>query len=264
MDAGVPIKAPVAGIAMGLMMKNTDEYKILTDIQGPEDHHGDMDFKVAGTRKGVTAIQMDIKVGSIPLPILVKALIEAKNARLKILDVIEAEIAKPRENISPTAPKIITMQIKEDQIGSIIGPGGKTIKDIKEKTDVTEIDINDDGLIFITGKNDTTKKAKKIISDMTREYKAGEKFEGKVVKVLDFGIFVNIGYNTDGLVHISEIAPFRIDDIGDKFKEGDIVPVVIKEVDEKHRINLSIKQRDPEFAIPKGYKASFLATKKEE
>jgi len=253
MDAGVPIKAPVAGVAMGLMMENKDSYKILTDIQGPEDHHGDMDFKVAGTKNGVTALQMDIKVGSIPVDILVEALEHAKKARLKILEVIEKEIPAPRKEIALSAPKILVAQVKEDQIGLIIGPGGKTINGIKDKTGVEGIDIEDDGTVYITGKNGSAEEALTIISDMTREYKAGEKFEGKVAKVLDFGVFVNIGYNTDGLVHISEIAPFRINEIGDKFKEGDIVPVIIKEVDEKKRINLSIKAIDPSFAEKKGF-----------
>lgn len=247
MDAGVPIKSPVAGIASGLMMRNEKEYKVLTDIQGPEDHHGDMDFKVAGTRQGITAIQMDVKVNGIPLKILEEAFEKAKTARMQILDLIEKEIPKPRENISPNAPEILTLKIKQDQIGLIIGTGGKTIKEIKEKTEVEDITIEDDGTVFITGKNGTAKKALEIIFNMTREYKVGEKFEGEVTRVMDFGVFVKIAGNTEGLVHVSEIASFRIERISDYIKEGMIVPVVIKEIDDKKRINLSIKQLDPNF-----------------
>lgn len=247
MDAGVPIKSPVAGIASGLMMRNEKEYKVLTDIQGPEDHHGDMDFKVAGTRQGITAIQMDVKVNGIPLKILEEAFEKAKNARIQILDLIEKEISKPRDSISPNAPEILTLTIKQDQIGLIIGTGGKTIKEIKEKTEVEDITIEDDGTVFITGKNGTAKKARDIIFNMTREYKVGEKFEGEVTKVMDFGVFVKIAGNTEGLVHISEIASFRIDKITDYIKEGMIVPVIVKDIDEKKRINLSIKQVDPNF-----------------
>lgn len=247
MDAGVPISAPVAGIASGLMMKNSKEYKVLTDIQGPEDHHGDMDFKVAGTTKGVTAVQMDVKVDGIPLHVLEEAFEKAKQARLKILDVMLAEINLPRADISPNAPKILLVKIKVDQIGLVIGTGGKTINDIKEKTGVDGIDIEDDGTVYITGKNGTAEKAKKIIEDMTHEYKRGERFQGVVVKIAEFGAFVRIGGSTEGLVHISEIAPFRIDQVASYLKEGDVVPVIVKEIDERDRIKLSIKDADPNF-----------------
>jgi len=247
MDGGVPIKAPVAGIASGLMMRNEKEYKVLTDIQGPEDHHGDMDFKVAGTREGITAVQMDVKVGGIPLKILSEAFDKAKKARLQILDVIEKEIAKPREKISPNAPEIIVMKIKPDQIGLVIGSGGKTINEIRDVTKVEDITIEDDGTIFITGKNETAQKAKEIIYNMTREYLAGEKFEGEVVRLMDFGAFVKIGPNAEGLVHVSEIAPFRVERVETYIKEGDKVPVVVKEIDDKGRINLSIKSANPDF-----------------
>ena len=253
MDAGVPIKAPVAGIASGVMLSpNFDKdgkYTLLTDIQGPEDSHGDMDFKVAGTREGITAIQMDVKVGGIPVKILAEALGKAEKARLQILDVIEKAIAKPREDISPNAPKILTIKIKQDQIGLVIGSGGKTIKDIKEKTGA-EIDIEDDGTVFVTGKNGSAEKALEMIESMTHEYKKGERFEGVVVKILDFGAFVRIGHNAEGLVHVSEIAPFRVDQVSKYLKEGQTVPVVVKETDEKGRINLSIKQADPNFVKP--------------
>lgn len=264
MDGGVPIKSPVAGIASGLMMRERKarlvekfvdgisgskryEYKILTDIQGQEDHHGDMDFKVAGTRKGITAIQMDVKVNGIPLKILEEAFEKAKIARMQILDLIEKEIPTPRKEISLNAPKILTISIKQDQIGLIIGTGGKTIKEIKDKTGIEDISIEDDGTIFITGKNGTAEKAKEMIYNMTRDYRVGERFEGEVVKVLDFGVFVRIAGNIEGLVHISEIATFRIDRVSDYIKEGMKVPVIIKEIDEKKRINLSIKQADPNF-----------------
>ena len=264
MDAGVPIKAPVAGIASGLMMREAKpgmigklfgsknyEYKVLTDIQGPEDHHGDMDFKVAGTRTGITAVQMDVKVGGIPLQILAEAFEKAKIARFTILDVIEKAIPAPREKINPNAPEIIVMKIKPDQIGLVIGSGGKTINEIRENTGVEDITIEDDGSIFITGKNETAQKAKDIIYGMTREYKPGERFDGEVTRLMDFGAFVKIGPNSEGLVHVSEIAPFRVERVETYIKEGDKVPVVVKEVDEKGRINLSIKQADPNRFVKK-------------
>ncbi len=247
MDAGVPITRPVAGIASGLIMDGK-KYKILTDIQGPEDHHGDMDFKVAGTREGVTAIQMDVKVGGVPIAILSEALEKAKRARLHILDTMEKEISEPRKDISPNAPKIICLKIKPDQIGMVIGTGGKVINEIKEDTGVEGIDIEDDGSVFITGKGGTAEKAAAIIAEMTHEYKAGERFTGTVVKLAEFGAFVSIGANTDGLVHVSEIAPFRIERVESVLKVGDKVPVIIKEVDpERGRIKLSIKDADPSF-----------------
>ena len=251
MDAGVPIKRPVAGIAMGLMSSENGEYKMLTDIQGPEDHHGDMDFKVAGTKEGVTAAQMDVKVNGIPLKTLAEAFEDAKKARLHILEVIEKEIPQPRADISPRAPKIIILTIKPEQIGLIIGSGGKTINEIKDTAGVEDISIEDDGTVFITGKDGTAEKAEKIIKEMTHEYTAGEKFTGTVTKILDFGAFVKIGHNTEGLVHVSELAPFRVERVEDIVSVGEEVPVIIKEVDEQHRINLSIKKVDPDFAKKK-------------
>ncbi len=255
MDGGVPIKAPVAGIASGLMMREISggkyEYKVLTDVQGLEDHHGDMDFKVAGTRAGVTAVQMDIKVGGIPLKVLAEAFEKAKIARFKILDVIEKEIAAPRAKIAASAPEIIAMKIKPDQIGGVIGSGGKVINEIKEKTQVEDITIEDDGSVFITGKDGTAQKAQEIIYGMTREYKPGEKFEGEVVRLMDFGAFVKIGPSSEGLVHVSEIAPFRVERVETYLKEGDKVPVAVKEVDEKGRLNLSIKAANPTFFTQK-------------
>lgn len=253
MDAGVPITAPVAGIASGLMMSEnyaTDrKYTLLTDIQGPEDHHGDMDFKVAGTRKGITAIQMDVKVHGVPVKILGEALVKAEKARLQILDVIEKAIPSPRADISPNAPKILIIKIKQDQIGMVIGGGGKTIKDIKERTGA-EIDIDDDGTVYFTGKNGSAEKAKIIVEEMTHEYKSGEKYDGIITKITDFGAFVRLSGSTEGLVHISEIAPFRIDMVGKYLKEGQTVPVVVKETDDRGRVSLSIKLRDPDFVKP--------------
>ena len=253
MDAGVPIERPVAGIAMGMMSDaKTGTYKVLTDIQGPEDHHGDMDFKVAGTSKGVTAVQMDVKVEGVPLRILAEAFAQAKKARMQILGVIEKELSAPRADISPRAPKILTIKVKVDQIGLVIGPGGKTINGIRERTLCDDITIEEDGTVFVTGKEGTADAALKEIYDLTREYMVGERLEGPVVRMLDFGAFVQIGPNTDGLVHVSEVAPFRIDKISDAVSIGEVVPVVIKEIDEKGRYNLSIKAADPEFASRKG------------
>lgn len=251
MDAGVPIRRPVAGIAMG-MMSDGKTHKVLTDIQGPEDHHGDMDFKVAGTEEGVTGVQMDVKVDGVPLEVLAQAFVQAKKARLQILDVITAAIPAPRADINPRAPKILSTSVKVDQIGLVIGPGGKMINGIKERTGCDDITIEDDGSIFITGRNGAAEAALKEIEDLTREILVGDRFEGPVVRLMDFGAFVKIGPNTDGLVHVSEVAPFRISKISDAVVIGDVVPVVIKEIDEKGRYNLSIKAADPEWAARKG------------
>ena len=235
---------------MGLMLKDENHYKVLTDIQGPEDHHGDMDFKVAGTKNGITAIQLDVKVDGVPVNILKDALIRAKTARLNILETILAEIAKPRENISPNAPKILTIKIKKDQIGMVIGPGGKNINAIREETG-TEITIEEDGTVFVTGKNDGADRAIAIIESMTHEYKVGDTTDAEVVKIMDFGAFVRFGHETEGLVHISEIAPFRVEKVSDILKEGDKVPIKIIKVDEKGRLNLSIKEANKDFFKPK-------------
>jgi polyribonucleotide nucleotidyltransferase len=246
MDGGVPIKKPVAGISMGLMMKDDTQYVVLTDIQGPEDHHGDMDFKVAGTDVGVTAVQMDVKVLGVPLPILKEAFEKARLARMKILSVITETIGSPREHISEFAPHIITIKIKPDQIGLVIGTGGKTIKEIKEKTGAN-IDIEDDGTVYITGKNEACEETKKIIEGMTWEAKVGERFRGEVIKITEFGAFVRINGNAEGLLHISEITPKRLQSVDELLKVGDIVPVVVKEVDERGRLKLSIKDLDPNW-----------------
>jgi len=191
-------------------------------------------------------------VDGIPLQILAEAFEKAKQARLKILEVIEAEIKTPRADISPNAPKIIVIKINPKQIGLVIGTGGKTINEIRDNTGVEGIDIEDDGTVFITGKNGTAELAKKIIEEMTHEYKPGERFIGEVVKIAEFGAFVSLNANTDGMVHISEIAPFRIDRVEAYLKVGDKVPVVVKEIDaERGRIKLSIKDADPNFIKPK-------------
>jgi polyribonucleotide nucleotidyltransferase len=254
MDGGVPIKAPVAGVAMGLMYESDNSYKILTDIQGPEDHHGDMDFKVAGTKEGVTAIQLDVKVDGVPVKILGEAMRQSKKARLQILDAMEKEISAPRKEISPNAPKILIIKINPDQIGMVIGTGGKTIKDIKEKTGA-EVTIEDDGTVYLTGKNGSAEAAKKIIEDMTHIFKIGEVLKGEVVRIADFGAFVRLNEFTDGMVHISEIAPFRVERISDIIKEGMIVPVKVIKIDpENNKIGLSIKEADRNFFKPNGGK----------
>lgn len=250
MDAGVPVKSHVAGISVGVMVDDTnpDNYALLTDIQGPEDHHGDMDFKVAGTRSGVTAIQLDIKVSGLPLKLLTEALKRAKIARMGILDVMEATIAAPRAEISPRAPKIVSLSINPDKIGMVIGSGGKTIKEIKEKTGA-EISIEDDGTVFCTGKDGAAEKAAAIIDNMVREWKVGEKVTGKVVKIIDgVGAIVQFAEMHEGLVHISEIANFRVEDINKHLQVDQEVPVTVIKVDtEKGRIGLSIKRDNPEF-----------------
>lgn len=251
MDGGVPIKRPVAGIAMGLMYID-GKHKVLTDIQGPEDSHGHMDFKVSGTREGVTAIQMDIKLDGVPVPVLKEALEGAKKARLEILEVIEKEIAAPRPDISPLAPKILTMRVKVDQIGLVIGSGGKTINGIRDDSGVEDITIEDDGTIFITGKNGSAERALAMIQDLVKEWVPGEVTEGEVTRIMDFGAFVKIGANAEGMVHVSEIAPFRIERIRDALTEGERVKVAIKEIDDRGRINLSIKRADPDWAERKG------------
>lgn len=245
MDAGVPITKPVGGIASGLMMEG-DKYKVLTDIQGPEDEHGDMDFKVAGTRDGVTAVQMDVKVDGIPLPILKEAFEKARSARIKIIERIEEEIKEPRPELSPKAPRIIAIKIKPEQIGMVIGTGGKVINEIKDLTGA-EIDIEEDGTVFITGEAEGAEKAKGLIEDIVREYKQGERFEGEVIRVADFGAIVKLGRNGEGMVHVSEIAPFRVEKTEDYLKLGMKVPVIIKGVDDKGRLKLSIKESDPNF-----------------
>ncbi|MBI4837061.1 MAG: polyribonucleotide nucleotidyltransferase [Candidatus Portnoybacteria bacterium] len=240
MDAGVPIKKPVAGIAMGLMMDRKG-YKILTDIQGAEDHHGDMDLKVAGTTEGITAIQMDVKIEGLTAKILNEALVQAKEARLEIIDEIKKILAQPRESLSPYAPVISTLQINPERIRDVIGPGGKIINQIIDETGV-EIDIEDSGLIFITSQNkEGAEKAINWIKNITHEVKPGETFQGKVTRILDFGAMVEILPNQDGLVHISELAPYRVRKVSDIVKIGEIITVRVKNIDDLGRINLTLK-----------------------
>ena len=243
------MKRPVAGVAMGLVLnvQNPTEYKILTDIQGLEDHHADMDFKVAGTRVGITALQLDIKVGGVPVQAIKDAMVQSKAGRLQILDVIEKEISAPRKDISVNAPKILVTKIRPDQIGGVIGSGGKTINAIREKTGC-EISIEDDGTVYVTGKNGAADAGLKIILEMTHEYKVGEVMEGEVVKILEVGAIVKISSTTDGMVHISELAPWRVNKVTDLVKEGMKVPVQVLAVDaERGRISLSIKSAKPDF-----------------
>ncbi|MCA9354121.1 MAG: polyribonucleotide nucleotidyltransferase [Candidatus Kaiserbacteria bacterium] len=262
MDGGVPIKRPVAGIASGVMIGG-DQHVLLTDIQGPEDEFGDMDFKVAGTTEGVTAIQMDVKVDGVPLHILEGALEKARQARLQILDVITAEIAVPRENISPRAPEIIVLKIMPEQIGLVIGSGGKTINSIKDDSGVEEIGIEEDGTVYITGKNGTAQAAADRIRALTRVYEVGERAEATVTRIATFGAFAKLDAFNEGLIHISEVAPFRIETVEGILNIGDVVPVVISKV-EDGKIGLSIKQADPEWGKNHGLTPQARPEKKQE
>ncbi|MFE0554602.1 polyribonucleotide nucleotidyltransferase [Paenibacillus sp. FSL W8-0187] len=240
MDAGVPIKAPVAGVAMGLI-KDGDHVSILTDIQGMEDHLGDMDFKVAGTPDGVTAIQMDIKIDGIDRAILQEALQQAKEGRMHILGKMAEAIQKPRETLSQYAPKIITMQINPDKIRDVIGAGGKIINKIIEETGV-KIDIEQDGRVFIASANDEmNKKALSIIEGIVREVAVGEIYTGTVKRIEKFGAFVEILPNKDGLVHISQLSTERVAKVEDVVAIGDVITVKVTEIDQQGRINLSRK-----------------------
>jgi polyribonucleotide nucleotidyltransferase len=240
MDAGVPIKAPVAGIAMGLV-KSGEYYTVLTDIQGMEDHLGDMDFKVAGTAKGVTALQMDIKIDGLSREILAEALTQAKKGRMQILEHMLGTISAPRTRLSDYAPKILTMRINPDKIRDVIGPSGKQINKIIEETGV-KIDIEQDGTIFIASTNqDMNEKAKKIIEDLVREVEVGQLYLGKVKRIEKFGAFVEIFPGKDGLVHISELAEERVGKVEDVVKLGDELLVKVTEIDKQGRVNLSRK-----------------------
>ena len=240
MDAGVPIKAPVAGIAMGLV-SDGENYTILTDIQGLEDHLGDMDFKVAGTKEGITALQMDIKIQGITEQILKEALTQAKQARMEILEKLTSTIAAPREELSQYAPKIEMIQIDPAKIKDVIGKGGDTINGIIEETGV-KIDIDQDGKVSIASSDkEMIQKAIKIIEDLTKEVKVGEVYLGKVVRIEKFGAFVNLIKGKDGLVHISQLANERVNKVEDVLKLGDEVLVKVTEIDKQGRVNLSRK-----------------------
>jgi polyribonucleotide nucleotidyltransferase len=252
MDGGVPIVRPVAGIASGVMILG-DKYALLTDIQGPEDEFGDMDFKVAGTAEGVTAIQMDVKVDGISLQILGEALEKARLARLSILAVMTKAIPVPRANISPRAPEIISLKILPEQIGLVIGSGGKTINGIKAETGVEEIMIEDDGTVFVTGKNGTAGAAAERIRTMTKRYEIGERVEVTIIKLATFGAFAKIDSYNEGLIHISEVAPFRLESLEGVLVVGEKLPAIVSKLEEG-KIGLSIKQADPEFATKRGLK----------
>lgn len=240
LDAGVPIKAPVAGIAMGLV-KLGDDYTILSDIQGMEDHFGDMDFKVAGTKDGITALQMDIKIDGLSRQILDEALTQAKEGRLHILEHLTSTISEPREELSAYAPKIITLNIKPEKIKDVIGPGGKQINAIIDETGV-KIDIEQDGTVYIASQDQAmNRKAIAIIEDIVREVEVGEVYTGKVRRIEKFGAFVELFKGTDGLVHISELAHERVGKVEDILKLGDEVTVKVIEVDQQGRVNLSRK-----------------------
>jgi len=240
MDAGVPIKAPVAGIAMGLV-KEGDQYSVLSDILGDEDHLGDMDFKVAGTATGVTALQMDIKIEGITHEIMEKALAQAREGRIYILEKMNEAIASPREEMSEYAPRFTTMKIHPDKIRDVIGKGGATIRSITEETGAS-IDIDDDGKIQIASTDQAAGlAAKKRIEDLTAEVEVGKVYEGKVCKIMDFGAFVTVLPGKDGLVHISQISDERVEKVSDKLSEGDIIQVKVLELDRQGRIRLSMK-----------------------
>ena len=239
MDAGVPLKSPVAGVAMGLV-KEGEQYAILTDIAGAEDHYGDMDFKVAGTKDGITALQMDIKVGGITAQIMREALAQAQRGRLFILDKMNEVISAPREKVSAYAPRIYTLQIPVDKIRDVIGPGGKMIRSIIERTGV-KIDVEDSGKVNVASNDEASAaKALQIIGDLTATAEVGKTYLGTVTRLADFGAFVEIIPGTDGLLHISEVAEHRIKDVRDELKEGDQVLVKVLAV-EGNRIRLSRK-----------------------
>ncbi|MBN1315946.1 MAG: polyribonucleotide nucleotidyltransferase, partial [Anaerolineales bacterium] len=238
MNAGVPIKAPVGGIAMGLI-KEGERYAILTDIQGLEDHLGDMDFKVAGTREGITALQMDIKIKGISYDILEQALERAKVARMQILDVIEACIAETPGELSPYAPRMMSIQINPDKIGALIGKGGSTIRALQDQFNVT-IDVDDDGTVVIAGIDGAlAEQAAREIETLTEDVKEGEIYTGRVVRLTDFGVFVEILPGTDGMVHISQLADYHVAKVSDVVEVGDEIMVMVTGIDPAGKIRLS-------------------------
>ena len=240
MDAGVPIKKPVAGVAMGIITDGT-QHKVLSDIQGIEDHFGDMDFKVTGTADGITAMQMDVKIDGLTPDALEKALVQAKENRIFIIGKMNETIAAPRTNLSPYAPRIITLMIDPGKIRDVIGPGGKIINQIIDETGVT-IDIEDDGSVFITSPDEiSAQKAAEWIKNITREVKAGEMFQGRITRIMNFGAFAEILPGQEGLIHISQLADRRVERVEDVVNIGDIVPVKVREIDTQGRINLSLK-----------------------
>ena len=250
MDAGVPLKAPVAGVAMGLIMDaDSDRYAILSDIAGAEDHYGDMDFKVAGSANGITALQMDIKMAGVPTAVMREALTQARAGRLHILKKMEATLATPRESISNYAPRIVTITIPVDKIRDVIGPGGKTIRSIVDRTGV-KIDVEDDGRVNVASSDEASaKKAITIIEELTASPELNKTYLGKVQRITDFGAFVEILPGIDGLLHVSEIAHYRVGDVRDELQEGDQVLVKVINVDPSGKVRLSRKALLP---VPDG------------
>ncbi|MGC8651153.1 MAG: polyribonucleotide nucleotidyltransferase [Minisyncoccia bacterium] len=241
MAAGVPMKEQVAGIAMGLMSDQQGQYKILTDIQGPEDHYGDMDFKVAGTKNGITALQMDLKIEGVNPQLLSEALGKAKTARLFILEKMNSVISAPRKELSPLAPRIYTLQINPSKIGELIGPGGKVIQAITQATGAN-IDIEEDGTVFVTAEDEAKANlALQEIQDIVRDIEEGDIITGKVVQIKDFGAFVDLGHHKDGLLHISELAPYRVNKVEDIVHLGQEIKVKVKKIDPTGKISLTLK-----------------------
>jgi polyribonucleotide nucleotidyltransferase len=249
MDGGVPIKNPVSGIAMGLMMEMTDKkstedkkYLVLTDVQGEEDHYGDMDFKAAGTKNGITALQMDIKVRGITYQIMKDALEQSKKARIQILAKMMETLSEPRKELSPNAPRIYIIKIRPDQIGDVIGTGGKIINEIIDECGVL-IDIEETGEVFVTAENEASaQKALEWIKNLTKEVAVGELYQGKIKRILEFGAFAEILPGQEGMIHISQLANERVNKVTDVVKVGDVVPVKVISIDEQGRINLSLKE----------------------
>jgi polyribonucleotide nucleotidyltransferase len=249
MDGGVPIKNPVSGIAMGLMMEMNDtkstedkKYLVLTDVQGEEDHYGDMDFKAAGTKNGITALQMDIKVRGITYKIMKDALEQSKKARIQILAKMAEALPEPRKELSPNAPRIYIIKIRPDQIGDVIGTGGKIINEIIDECGVL-IDIEETGEVFVTAENEASaQKALEWIKNLTKEVAVGELYQGKIKRILEFGAFAEILPGQEGMIHISQLANERVNKVTDVVKVGDVVPVKVISIDEQGRINLSLKE----------------------
>jgi polyribonucleotide nucleotidyltransferase len=243
MDAGVPISAPVAGIAMGLI-KEGDRFAVLSDIMGDEDHLGDMDFKVAGSEQGITALQMDIKIDGITAEIMKTALEQAKQGRLHILGEMNKALPATREEMSDFAPRIITFKIDPSKIREVIGKGGATIRGITEITGAS-VDLTDDGIVKVASVDRAAgEEARRMIEEITEEVEVGKIYEGKVVRLMDFGAFVTILPGKDGLVHISQISDEHVDKVSDKLNEGDVVRVKVLEIDRQGRVRLSMKEVD--------------------
>jgi len=251
MDAGVPIKAPVAGIAMGLI-KEGEEIRVLSDILGDEDHLGDMDFKVAGTAQGITALQMDIKIAGVTREIMQQALYQAREGRLHILNQMAKALAAPRPEVAEYAPRILMLKVKPEKIREIIGPGGKMIRSIIEETGV-KIDVEDDGTVYVSSLDgDSMNKAVALINRVTAEAEIGKIYKGTVRKIVDFGAFVEILPGTDGLVHISQLGPGRVRRVSDVLREGDEIMVKVLDIDRQGKIRLSQREAGPDEQSARG------------